>query len=423
MIYEKRQKTANIPRQKHTHTHVFFPDTGIYDMQKDIEKKENMTKPVIIQKNSATNFTKKVLSALCICSVLFTGAFMIADKKILSLFSTGTIHNFSRLFEKESDYEFSPDYSPIRARTLYTVEYKDESAQKIQNDFSQAETYPEQSDTSSDKTTKVITQQNENGVYSDGVKYFPITELDLSGDILNLSNETQLSPDTALLLKKKPDALKNIAIDRNPLVLIIHTHAGESYTQYDTMYPENEPTRNYDNNNVLEMGRQVKQTLSDFGINCIHSEKMHDKDSFINAYSNSAKTVKEYLEKYPSIRFVIDIHRDAIVKDNGESIKPTVTIASQKYAQLMFVVGTNQNGHTHPHWQENLCLALNVMQKANSFYPGLFRSINLRDVPFNQQLSTGYLLLEAGSSANLKEEAQLSCRAFAQSLASVIYES
>ena len=147
---------------------------------------------------------------------------------------------------------------------------------------------------------------------------------------------------------------------------------------------------------------------------------MHDESSFINAYSYSAKTVKRYLEEYPSIRFVIDVHRDAIIKDNGESIKAVTDIAGEDYAQIMFVVGTNELGHNHPRWQQNLSLAVRLQKEISKTYPSLCRSINLHNVPFNQQLSDGYLLLEIGTSANTLEEALRSARAFGENLARVI---
>lgn len=353
-------------------------------------------------------------------AAIFTAVGLFSNTPVLSSLYGKAQAAFSSLTKKNSDYVFSPSFSPIEARTLYTVEYKSTTGQS--ENYAQSSAELQDTPSINEKAElPVMVQQSTSLAYSDGVNYLPITQLDLSGNILTLSNETSYSPDTAALLQKTPSAAENLTVSNEPLVLIIHTHAGECYTKHDEMYPENEPTRDYEGDNMLSIGREVKNVLSDFGICAIHSETMHDRESFINAYSNSAKTVKKYLEEYPSIKFVIDIHRDAIVRSDGESIKPVIEIAGQKYAQLMFVVGTDQKGHNHPKWQENLSLALNVMQKAEEFYPGLFRSINLRDVPFNQQLSTGYLLLEAGTVSNLKEEALLSARAFAQSLAAFIY--
>ena len=130
--------------------------------------------------------------------------------------------------------------------------------------------------------------------------------------------------------------------------------------------------------------------------------------------------MKGYLEKYPSIRFVIDLHRDAIELADGSRKKPVFESFGEKSAQLMFVVGTNAAGANHPDWQENLSLALVVQNEISKDYPQLFRSINLRTASFNQQLSSGYMLLECGSAANTLKEAENAAELFATGFARVI---
>ena len=420
MIYEKRSTNGTFSSkavQKEYHLNSFNTQNQTAQNKSSETPRGNTVIFEKINIRRKKRKAKKFTAFLC-SALIISVALCFAGKPALTPLINSLREAFGLAFEKDGDFIFSPSFSPVEARTLYTVEYK--SGENIEKAPSKQQR--NNTETQTDNETASVTTYKSD-VYSDGIKYFPITELDLSGNVLSLSNETSFSPDTQNLLEKTPLALQDVKITDLPLVLIIHTHAGECYTTYDSMYPENEPTRNYDGDNILEIGREVKNALSDFGISAIHCENMHDKDSFINAYSNSAKTVKQYLKDYPSIKFVIDIHRDAIIRSDGESIKPVVEIGGEKYAQLMFVVGTNEKGHNHPEWQENLSLALNVMQKTQEYYPGLFRSVNLRDVPFNQQLSCGYLLLEAGSSANLKNEALLSARAFAQGLASVIYGS
>ena len=306
-------------------------------------------------------------------------------------------------------------------RTIYTMEYTDDKSvyQKPSQDITiQSE--------ESNVFEKVAATDNvlPSGANLDGVNYFPITDMDLScQSVFAISNGTSFNPDTESISEEKPECLTGLELTNQPLVLIVHTHAGECYTEYSGMYPEGESTRTTDENkNVVRVGKEIADTLSEFGICVIHSEARHDEKSFINAYSESAKTVRKYLEEYPSIRFVVDVHRDAIIRDDGESIKAVKEIAGQKYAQLMFVVGTNELGHSHPDWQNNLSFAMTLQQSIESTYPGLCRNINLRDVPFNQQLSDGYVLLEVGTNSNTLEEALLSARAFGENLARIIYE-
>jgi len=255
--------------------------------------------------------------------------------------------------------------------------------------------------------------------FADGVKYLPITYLDLSADSLfTLSNETSFSPDVKALSEQTPGALQNIDVSDGPLVLIVHTHGEECYTENVGMYPENEATRSSDTTkNVVRVGKEIADTLENFGVGTIHCTKMHDSESFINAYSSSASSVKQYLKDNPSIKIVVDVHRDAIIRDDGESVAALTEIAGEEYAQLMFVVGTNELGHNHPDWQDNLSLALRLQKSLDNTYPTLCRNMNLRNVPFNQQLSSGYLLLEVGTSANTLEQALRSARAFGENLA------
>lgn len=259
---------------------------------------------------------------------------------------------------------------------------------------------------------------------ADGEVYLPLVTKDMRAkDLHELSNQTKLNPDISSLLKLTPKAFENLNVSDEPLVLVLHTHATETYSEAKTSaasYKASEPTRTDDTDkNVVRVGQELCNVLCDFGIKTLHCEVLHDKESFINAYGKSYESVSEYLKQYPSIRFVIDLHRDAIY-DGDSKIKPTFSIANESYAQLMFVVGTDASYGNHPDWQDNLTLALKLQSAAEQMYPGLFRKINLRTASFNQQLSSGYLLLEAGSCGNNLQEALRSVKAFGTVLAGEI---
>ena len=258
---------------------------------------------------------------------------------------------------------------------------------------------------------------------SDGKVMLPLTSMDLrASSLTKLTNQTGLSPDVEALCRQTPKVFENLSVTDEPLVLILHTHATECYSGSDTdSYEKDEPTRSADTEkNVVKVGEVLAQTLNDFGIKTLHCRTLHDEQSFIYAYSSSLASAKKYLEEYPSIKFIIDLHRDAIIRDDGEKIKPVVSVAGENYAQLMFVVGTNESGAAHEGWRDNLCLALKLQKSAEQAYPGLFRQINLRSASFNQQLSSGYLLLETGSCGNTLDEAVRSARAFGTVLAGEI---
>lgn len=307
------------------------------------------------------------------------------------------------------------------ARTLYTIDYYDglETENGAANIMAGDSV---EKDLEKDSESTLPVNSAGGGSYVDGVKFLPITSQNLSTDNpYSIINQTSFTPDMESIASTKPSSLDGLEISDDPLVLIVHTHACESYTQYEEMYPENEETRSEDTDkNIVRVGGEITRTLSEFGIPAVHCTELHDKDSFINAYTNSANSVKEYLKQYPSIRFVIDVHRDAVIRDDGESIKALSNIAGEDYAQLMLVVGTNGLGHNHPDWQDNLSLAVTLQRSILDTYPSLCRSINLRNVPFNQQLSDGYLLLEVGTCGNTIDEALRSARAFGENLARVI---
>ena len=94
-----------------------------------------------------------------------------------------------------------------------------------------------------------------------------------------------------------------------PQVLIVHTHTGESYLKYDTgYYYESYYPRTDDNNeNVCAVGAAITKSLNKRGIKTIHDTTKHD-ESYNGAYDNSMETIQSYLEKYPSIKVVLDIH-------------------------------------------------------------------------------------------------------------------
>ncbi len=260
---------------------------------------------------------------------------------------------------------------------------------------------------------------------SDGEVYLPLVHADLSKDnLLMLSNQTKLKPDVSALSLVTPKAYENFVITDEPLVLILHTHATECYTKGENgVYRKDEPTRSEDiEQNVVAVGEKLASTLKDFGIPVIHSKTLHDKASFLDAYTSSLNEANALLSANPSIRFVIDLHRDAIISDDGEKKAPTAVIAGENYAQLMFVIGTNEAGFKHPNWQDNLSFALDMQRSVNEMYPSLMRPINLRSVSFNEQLSPGYVILETGACGNTLEEAKRSAEAFGIVLAKRILE-
>ncbi|MBQ9757489.1 MAG: stage II sporulation protein P [Clostridia bacterium] len=190
-------------------------------------------------------------------------------------------------------------------------------------------------------------------------------------------------------------------------VLIVHTHATESYAEEGAKsYQTDKSDRSLDENkNVIKVGEAVKNALEKKGIRTIHDKTLHDHPNFNGSYENSRKTVEGYLEKNPGIKIVLDIHRDAFVYDDGSKAKFVTKIDGKETAQLMFVVGSSGGGLEHPNWRSNMKLAVKLQNHINKKYPTLMRGINLRNERFNGHLTHGSLILEVGSSGNTMEEA------------------
>ena len=189
-----------------------------------------------------------------------------------------------------------------------------------------------------------------------------------------------------------------------PTVLILHSHATESYSGGD--YQETSPYHTLDTaHNMLSVGAYLATRLRTNGISVIQDTAFHDEPSYDLAYTNSRKSVEEYLKEYPTIRLVLDLHRDAYEDANGNQGAITVFSQGKSIAALMFVVGTDYSGLSHPKWQQNLSLALKLQTQLEGLCPGICRNINLRTQRFNQDLSTGALLVEVGASGNTYSEA------------------
>jgi stage II sporulation protein P len=99
-----------------------------------------------------------------------------------------------------------------------------------------------------------------------------------------------------------------------PLVLIYHTHATESFERYDSAYYDTRNTwRSTDNNNnMVAVGAAMAHALEKEGIGVIHDTTQHDYPSYNGSYERSAKTIQNYLQQFPSIKIVLDLHRDAM---------------------------------------------------------------------------------------------------------------
>ncbi len=206
-----------------------------------------------------------------------------------------------------------------------------------------------------------------------------------------------------------------------PQVLIVHTHGTEAYTMPtgEEYLPSDEYRTLEEEKNMLRIGDEIASVLTQQGLTVLHDRTLHDYPNYSGAYNRSSATVQQYLEDYPSLLYVLDVHRDAVEDENGRSYK-LLCAEEPTAAQMEFVLGTSGGGLTHDGWRENLKLACAVQDTILKDYPTLMRPIVLRNSRYNQHLTPGSLLIEVGTAGNSLDEALTSARIFAEGFAKTV---
>lgn len=297
-------------------------------------------------------------------------------------------------FDTEYPETIISEYSPIFEGTTSDAppaEGDIEEEQKDNGDEENTEQVNQEEPSLSDKTAICA---------ANGLKVNNATDFDVDVDAM-CAEEIALSADTS-----------------EPLVLIVHTHTTECYNG-DEMSGETE--RNTDDTlNVVAVGEEIKTVLAENGINAVHDTTYHDYPSYQGAYSRTLTTIENQLKANPSIKIVLDIHRDAFIYPDGSKLSVSYDDRGEKTAQVMLVVGTNSMGLWHDNWRENLKFAAKIQNAAEIMYPGLMRPINLRTERFNEHMTLGSLIWEVGSNGNSLEEAKRGGREAARAMAAVL---
>ena len=220
---------------------------------------------------------------------------------------------------------------------------------------------------------------------------------------------------------KKPELSINLGSE--PQVLIIHTHTTESYEQdndgyYDTRFDGRSlcPA-----NSVVGVGAALAQTLADNGICVIHDGTVFDDPLYENSYSRSRERIEQILSEYPSIKIVLDIHRDGI-SDGDARIAPVAETDSGTAAQIMIICGCDDGSGILPDYIKNLRFAIYLQQGIERDTPGLTRPLLFDYRFYNQDLTAGSLVIEIGALGNSREQAVLSARLVGESVASLLKE-
>lgn len=233
-------------------------------------------------------------------------------------------------------------------------------------------------------------------------------------DAVKLNDLAGYKPDVESLLLSPLDW--NLTGDA-PTVLILHTHATESYTkQPGEIYEESSNYRTLNPSyNMLSIGEELASVLTAGGVSVLHDRTLHDYPSYNGSYDHARETIRAYLQAYPSITMVIDLHRDAMDLNTDPQLTTLATVDENRSAQLMLVAGTDRNA-SYPGWETNLALGIKLTAVLEKMYPGITRPVQLRSQRFNLDMTPGSILVEVGANGNTHQEAITAIRALGSAI-------
>ncbi len=311
------------------------------------------------------------------------------------------------LDDLEEDSMAAEPLAEIIASEAESPSETEEAEATEETEASQETETPEETEAASENPEKTITSASGANAIS------------LDNIYLNNSSELSVDLETVAALNTQIDLSQD-----GPQILIMHTHGTEAYTMDgEDQYNSSDSYRTTDDNyNMIRVGDEIAAVLEEAGFSVIHDTDLYDYPSYTGSYARAREGIQAYLEEYPTISVVLDVHRDALIADDGTTYKVVTTVDGEKTAQVMLVMGTNAGGLNHPNWQENLSFAIQIQQQMLFIDSTLPRPINLRSSRFNQDLTTGSILVEVGSCGNTLQEALRGARLFARALAETLAE-
>jgi stage II sporulation protein P len=194
----------------------------------------------------------------------------------------------------------------------------------------------------------------------------------------------------------------------NPRVYIYNSHQIETYQMTNQEIYNITP-------NVMLASYILRENLNKLGVPTIVDETNLVEFMRVNnwpysySYKASRMPLKEAIEKYDTLEYFIDIHRDSIKKTAS-----TIVIDNVTYARTLFVVGLE-----HKNYEGNLKLARELHNQIEQKYPGLSRGVLTKKGSgvngiYNQDLSPNIMLLEIGGVDNTIDEVANTTEVMAQ---------
>ncbi len=199
-----------------------------------------------------------------------------------------------------------------------------------------------------------------------------------------------------------------------PQILIYHTHSQEAFAD---SVPGDQGT------SIVGVGERLAEILrNEYGYNVLHHTAQYDtvRD---DAYAEALPAIEQLLAENPSIKVVIDLHRDSV----AEETRLVMDLDGRPTARFMFFNGLSRTRKTgniaylyNENQDANLAFSFQMQLKAAEYYPGLTRKIYLKGYRYNMHLCPRSLLIELGAQNNTVEEAMNACDPLAHILDMVL---
>lgn len=218
--------------------------------------------------------------------------------------------------------------------------------------------------------------------------------------------------------KVETPANDNEGENKDPSVLIYHTHSYESYLPElgFTDAPNADKAISSDpTKNIINVGNRFAEVLGDHEI--IADVDQTNVNAYMlerdmkNYYVASRQIVTKQMESQ-DYDLILDFHRDSVRAEHT-----VATINNERYARILFVVGT-----AHPNADAQRKAAIELNERIEEQYPGLSRGVFEKDKSqgngiYNQDLADTAMLIEFGGVDNTMEESLRSAEVVANILA------
>ena len=184
----------------------------------------------------------------------------------------------------------------------------------------------------------------------------------------------------------------------SPIIYIYNSHQLENYNSSNLDIYGITP-------NVLMASYLLKEKLNSKGLSTIVEDSNLSEFLSINNWNHASSYIASRIfildkkNKYNTLKYFIDIHRDSVNKN-----VTSVNINGKDYARILFVIGLE-----HDNYKDNLKLSEDLNNLFNKYYKGLSRGIYKKEGPgvdgiYNQDISPNSILIEVGGVDNNIDE-------------------